>query len=56
MVNWKDKETIVKDFKKSGATIENFAPTRNISGSSLRKWIKAYDLNGPDGLKANKEK
>ncbi|WP_162649988.1 helix-turn-helix domain-containing protein [Spiroplasma sp. TIUS-1] len=56
MIHWTDKEKIIKDYKKSGATVENFAPTRNISSSSLRNWLKTYNLHGVEGLKNKKEK
>ncbi|WP_339022714.1 helix-turn-helix domain-containing protein [Spiroplasma endosymbiont of Crioceris asparagi] len=52
----KEKLKIIEDFKKSGATIISFAPTRNISVSSLRRWLKQYEEHGFEGLKTKYEK
>ncbi|QGS52431.1 hypothetical protein STABA_v1c10840 [Spiroplasma tabanidicola] len=51
-----EKIKIIEDFKKSGVTASNFAPTRNISVVSLRNWIKKYEQGGIDALKTKYEK
>ncbi|AHB36810.1 hypothetical protein [Spiroplasma apis] len=51
-----EKIKIIEDFKKSGATAIQFAPTRNISVVSLRNWMKKYKDGGREALKTKYEK
>lgn len=46
----KEKEKIIKEYLKSGLGYRVIARKHNISDSVLRKWIKAYNENGLDGL------
>ncbi|QEH62380.1 hypothetical protein SCHIN_v1c11870 [Spiroplasma chinense] len=51
-----EKIKIIEEYKKSGASVTNFAPTRNVSVVSLRNWIKKYEKGGKDALKTKYEK
>ncbi|AHI53373.1 helix-turn-helix domain-containing protein [Spiroplasma culicicola] len=51
-----EKIKIIEDFKKSGVSASNFAPTRNVSVVSLRNWIKKYNSGGKEALKTKYEK
>ncbi|QHX37054.1 helix-turn-helix domain-containing protein [Spiroplasma sp. BIUS-1] len=51
-----EKIKIIKDFKNSGVTATQFAPTRNISVVSLRNWVKKYENGGAEALKTKYEK
>ncbi len=46
----KEKEKIIKEYLQSGLGYKVIARKHNISDSVLRKWIKAYNENGLDGL------
>ena len=49
----KEKEKIIKEYLKSGLGYRVIARKHNISDSVLRKWIKAYNEKGLDGLVSN---
>ncbi|AUM63028.1 MULTISPECIES: helix-turn-helix domain-containing protein [Spiroplasma] len=51
-----EKIKIIKDFKNSGVTATQFAPTRNVSVVSLRNWVKKYEQGGAEALKTKYEK
>ena len=46
----KEKEKIIKEYLGSGLGYKVIARKHNIGDSVLRKWIKAYNENGLDGL------
>ncbi|ALD66887.1 helix-turn-helix domain-containing protein [Spiroplasma cantharicola] len=51
-----EKIKIIRDFKNSGVTATQFAPTRNVSVVSLRNWVKKYEKGGEEALKTKYEK
>ncbi|WP_339020840.1 helix-turn-helix domain-containing protein [Spiroplasma endosymbiont of Atherix ibis] len=51
-----EKVKIINDFKNSGVTATQFAPTRNVSVISLRNWVKRYEQGGIEALKTKYEK
>ena len=50
-----EKEKMVLEFKALDIKVKDYCKRRNISETSLRKWITAYDVNGLEGLVEDEE-
>ena len=46
---------MILEFKALDIKVKDYCKRRNISESSLRKWITAYDVNGLEGLVEDEE-
>ncbi|WP_169522273.1 helix-turn-helix domain-containing protein [Spiroplasma taiwanense] len=55
-LNVEEKIKIIEDFKKSGVSASQFAPTRNVSVVSLRNWVKNYEKGGKEAIKMKYER